>query len=159
MAMTTLCWHEKTGGKATQTSLIPTRRPSGIEKKLIKDASLWDRAYNALHEEKFYLFAKQEDLLSAVLARAYLEDGKVSTTLLGHKLFHGVVVNIAGAVDYIKDAVRELPYASIIVASVSHIIPLLKNSTAAEPADQDGFIYITSQMSYTIPRWGRSKLT
>ena len=52
------------------------------------------------------------------------------------------------AEDYIKDAVKDLPYASIIVAGVSLVLPLLKNPTAVEAANQDGFIYVTSQMRY-----------
>jgi hypothetical protein len=62
------------------------------------------------------------------------------------------VANVAGAVewteDYIKNAVKDLPYASIVLAGISLVLPLLKNLSAAEAANQDGFTYVTSQMRY-----------
>ncbi|KUJ15217.1 NACHT-domain-containing protein [Mollisia scopiformis] len=89
------------------------------------------------------------------LGLKHMEDKKVSATLLGHEIvLQDVVANVAGAVewteDYIKDAVKDLPYASIVVAGVSLILPLLKNPSAAEAANQDGFTYVTSQMRYYV---------
>ncbi|KAJ5681613.1 NACHT-domain-containing protein [Penicillium maclennaniae] len=89
------------------------------------------------------------------LGLKHMEDKNVSTTLLGHKIvLQDVVANVAGAVgwaeDYIKDAVKDLPYASIIVAGVSLVLPLLKNPPAVEAANQDGFTYVTSQMRYYV---------
>jgi hypothetical protein len=47
-----------------------------------------------------------------------------------------VVANVAEAVkwaeEYIKDAVKDLPYTSIIIVGVSLVLPLLKNPTAVE---------------------------
>jgi hypothetical protein len=64
------------------------------------------------------------------------------------------VANVAGAVEwtesYIKDAIKDLPYASIVVAGVSLVLPLLKNPSAADAANQDGFTYVTSQMRYYV---------
>jgi hypothetical protein len=84
-----------------------------------------------------------------------MEDKKVSATLLGHEIvLQDVVANVAGAVewteDYIKDAVKDLPYASIVLAGVSLVLPLLKNPSAAEAANQDGFTYVTSEMRYYV---------
>jgi hypothetical protein len=89
------------------------------------------------------------------LGLKHMEDKKVSVTLLGHEIvLQDVVANVAGAVewteDYIKDAVKDLPYASIVVAGVSLVLPLLKNPSAAEAANQDGFTYVTSQMRYYV---------
>jgi hypothetical protein len=89
------------------------------------------------------------------LGLKHMEDKKVSTTLLGHEIvLQDVVANVAGAVewteDYIKDAVKDLPYASIVVAGVSLVLPLLKNPSAAEAANQDGFTYVTLQMRYYV---------
>jgi hypothetical protein len=72
-----------------------------------------------------------------------MEDKKVGATLLGHEIvLQDFVANVAGAVEwtesYIKDAVKDLPYASIILAGVFLVLPLLKNSSAAEAANQDG---------------------
>ena len=48
--------------------------------------------------------------------------------------------------DSVKDAIKNMPYASIVMAGVSLVLPLLKNPTAVEAANQDGFTYVTSQM-------------
>ena len=84
-----------------------------------------------------------------------MKQKKISTTLLGHEIvLQDVVANIAGVVewaeDYVKDAVKDLPYASIVMAGVSLVLPLLKNPTAVEAANQDGFTYVTSQMRYYV---------
>jgi hypothetical protein len=89
------------------------------------------------------------------LGLKHIEDKKFSTTLLGHEIvLQDVVANVAGAVkwaeDYIKDAVKDLPYASIVMAGVSLVLPLLKNPTAVEAANQDGLTYVTSQMRYYV---------
>ena len=89
------------------------------------------------------------------LGLKHMEDKKVSTTLLGHEIvLQDVVANVAGAVkwakDCIKDAVKDLLYASIVVAGVSLVLPLLKNPTAVEAANQDGLTYVTSQMRYYV---------
>lgn len=64
------------------------------------------------------------------------------------------MAGVAGAVrwgeDYVKDAVKDLPYASIIMAGVSLVLPLLTNPTEDEVANQDGFSYVTSQMRYYV---------
>jgi N-terminal domain of NWD NACHT-NTPase len=79
------------------------------------------------------------------LGLKHMEDKKVSTTLLGHEIvLQDVVANVARAVDYIKDAVKDLPYASIVVAGVSLVLLLLKNPSAIEAVNKDGFIYVTS---------------
>ncbi len=87
------------------------------------------------------------------LGLEHMKDKEVSTTLLGRKIVLGEAVDkVAGAVgwaeNWIKDAVKDLPYASIVVAGVALVLPLLKNPTAAEAANQDGFAYVTSQMRY-----------
>ncbi|KAK3933971.1 hypothetical protein QBC46DRAFT_92459 [Diplogelasinospora grovesii] len=84
-----------------------------------------------------------------------MDDKKVSTTLLGHEIvLQDVVANVTGAVrwaeDYLKDAVKDLPYASIVVAGVSLVLPLLKTPTAVEAANKEGFTYVTSQMRYSL---------
>jgi hypothetical protein len=69
-----------------------------------------------------------------------MEDKKVSTTLLGHEIIlQDVVANVAKAVkwakNYIKDAAKDLPYVSIVIAGVSPVLLLLKNPTAVEAAN------------------------
>src|SRR5215469_12508505 len=89
------------------------------------------------------------------LGLKHMEDKKVSVTLLGHELvLQDQVKNVAVAVewadDYIKDAVKDLPYASIVVAGIALVLPLLKNPTAVEADNQEGFTYVTSQMRYYV---------
>lgn len=74
------------------------------------------------------------------LGLKHMEDKKVSATLLGHEIvLQDIVANVAGAVewteDYIKYAVKDLPYASIVLAGVSLVLPLLKNPSAAKAAN------------------------
>jgi DNA replication protein DnaC len=100
--------------------------------------------------------ARREKLKQiAELGLKHMEDKKVSATLLGHEIvLQDVVADVAGAVewaeDYVKDAVKDLPYASIVLAGMSLVLPLLKNPSAAEAANQDGFTYVTSQMRYYV---------
>ncbi len=61
-------------------------------------------------------------------------------TLLGHEIIlQDVMANITRAIkwakDYIKDAIKDLPYASIVMVGVSLVLPLLKNLTAVEAAN------------------------
>lgn len=41
-----------------------------------------------------------------------------------------------------------MPYASIVMAGVSLILPLLKNPVAADAANSEGLIYVTLRMRY-----------
>jgi hypothetical protein len=89
------------------------------------------------------------------LGLKHMEDKKVSKTLLGHEIvLQDIVTNVAGAVewaeDYVKNAVKDLPYASVVMAGVSLLLPLLKNPTAVEAANQNGLTYVTSQMRYYV---------
>ncbi|KAI9651521.1 MAG: hypothetical protein M1829_002699 [Trizodia sp. TS-e1964] len=81
-----------------------------------------------------------------------MEDKKIKTTVLGHEItLQDTVASIAGwTEDYIKAAVKDLPHASIVMAGVSLILPLLKNQTVVETANQNGLTYVTSQMRYFI---------
>ncbi|KAK4234131.1 WD40-repeat-containing domain protein [Achaetomium macrosporum] len=89
------------------------------------------------------------------LGLEHMRQKKISTTLLGHEIvLRDVVAEVARVVewaeDYIKDAVKDLPYASIVMAGVSLVLPLLKNPPKDEAANQDGFTYVTSQMRYYV---------
>lgn len=58
------------------------------------------------------------------------------------------MAKVAGAVEwvegYVKDAIKDLPYASIVIVGVSIVLPLLKNPAAAKEANRDGFTYVMS---------------
>jgi hypothetical protein len=100
--------------------------------------------------------ARQEKLKRITeLGLEHMKTKKISTTLLGHEInLQDAVATVAGAVtwaeDYIKDAAKDLPYASIVIAGVSLVLPLLTNPTAVETANQDGFTYLTTQMRYYV---------
>jgi Cdc6-like AAA superfamily ATPase len=84
-----------------------------------------------------------------------MKQKKISTTLLGHEIvLQDAVANIAGVVEwaegFIKEAVKDLPYASLVMAGVSLVLPLLTNPPKDEAANQDGFTYVTSQMRYYV---------
>jgi hypothetical protein len=73
--------------------------------------------------------------------------------MLGHEIIlqeqvDNVISVVIWAEDYVTAAVKDLPYASMVWAGVSLVLPLLKNPTAAEAANQEGFTYVTSQMRY-----------
>ncbi|KAK4210639.1 NACHT domain-containing protein [Rhypophila decipiens] len=87
------------------------------------------------------------------LGLKHMEGMKLSTTILGHEVvLEDAVVKVAGAVEWVeaqvKDSIKDLPYATIVMAGVSLVLPLLKNPAAAEEASRDGFTYVTSQMRY-----------
>ncbi|KAK3984174.1 putative vegetative incompatibility protein [Cladorrhinum sp. PSN332] len=89
------------------------------------------------------------------LGLKHMEDKKISTTILGHEIvLQDAVEKVAGAVEWVearvKDAIKDLPYASIVMAGVSLVLPLLKNPAAAEEANREGFTYVTSQMRYFV---------
>lgn len=95
--------------------------------------------------------AKLREIIA--LGLQHMEQKKVRTTLLGHEIvLQDVVAYAAEAVqfteDLVKEAVRDLPYASVVMAGVSLILPLITKAPAVEAAHQDGFAYVTSQMRY-----------
>jgi hypothetical protein len=98
--------------------------------------------------------ARREMLKEIVdLGLKHSDSKKIRMTLLGHEIaLRDAASNIAKAVEwsetYVKDAVKDLPYASIVMAGVSLVLPLLKNPAAEDAANQDGFRYVTSQMRY-----------
>lgn len=84
-----------------------------------------------------------------------MEDKKVKVTILGHEIgLQDGVSQVGEAVDwaqsYIKDAIKDVPYAPAVMAGISLILPLLKNPAAIDAANREGFIYVTSQMRYYV---------
>ncbi|PKX91400.1 WD40 repeat-like protein [Aspergillus novofumigatus IBT 16806] len=84
-----------------------------------------------------------------------MEDNKNKLTILGHVVeVQNRVGKIGEAVDlaqdYIKDAIKDVPYAPAVMAGISLILPLLKNPAAIDAANREGLTYVTSQMHYYI---------
>lgn len=89
------------------------------------------------------------------LGLKHMEDKKVKVTILGHEIGLQDAVGQVGnavdwALDYIKDAIKDVPYAPAVMAAISLVLPLLKNPAVVEAANREGFMYVTSQMRYYI---------
>ncbi|KAK5997500.1 hypothetical protein PT974_02863 [Cladobotryum mycophilum] len=100
------------------------------------------------------VIARQKKLkIITELGLEHVKNKEVNVTLLGHDInLENVMANVAGVVewaeDYVKDAIKDLPYAPIVMAGVSLILPLLKNPVAAKEANREGFTYVTSRIRY-----------
>lgn len=49
---------------------------------------------------------------------------------------------------YIKDTIKDVLYAPAVMASISLILPLLRNPAALDEANRQGFAYVISQIGY-----------
>ncbi|KAJ5223161.1 uncharacterized protein N7469_009401 [Penicillium citrinum] len=100
--------------------------------------------------------ARQEKMKRiAELGLKHMEDKKVKVTILGHEIgLQDGAAQVGEAVDwaqnYVKDAIKDVPYAPAVMAGISLVLPLLKNPTAADAANREGFTYVTSQMRYYV---------
>jgi hypothetical protein len=84
-----------------------------------------------------------------------MEDKKAKVTILGHEISLQDGVGQVGealswAQEYLKDAIKDVPYAPAVMAGITLVLPLLKNPATADAANRDGFIYVTSQMRYYV---------
>ena len=84
-----------------------------------------------------------------------MKQNQINMTVLGHEIvLQDLVADVAGVVkwaeDWVKGAVKDLPYASAVMAGVSLVLPLLTNPPKNEAANQEGFTYVTSQMRYYV---------
>lgn len=100
--------------------------------------------------------ARREKLKQvAELGLKHMESKKVKVTILGHEIglqdgIGQVGEAVAWAQDYIKDAIKDVPYAPAVMAGIALVLPLLKNPAAVDSANREGFTYVTSQMRYYI---------
>lgn len=100
--------------------------------------------------------ARREKLKKiAELGLQHLEDKKAKVTILGHEIslqdgIGQVGEAVAWAQEYVKDAIKDVPYAPAVMAGISLILPLLKNPATVDAANRDGFTYVTSQMRYYV---------
>jgi hypothetical protein len=87
------------------------------------------------------------------LSLDHLESKKSKITMLGHEIV--IQEQVKNAVDVvmwaesvIKEAVKDVPYASLAWAGVSLILPLLKNPSLATAANAEGFTEVNTKMRY-----------
>lgn len=93
------------------------------------------------------------------LGLKHMENRTVKVTILGHRIAlrdaaSNVGVAVKWAQEFVKDAIKDIPYAPAVMAGISLIIPLLKNPATVEAANSEGFTYVTSQMRYYIAMEG-----
>ncbi len=80
---------------------------------------------------------------------------KTKYTIAGHEFtitdqIEQAVELVEWAKDWIGDAVKVSPEASVAWAGVCMILPLLTKPKAVEEANRDGFVYVTTRMSYYV---------
>lgn len=85
----------------------------------------------------------------------HMEDRNAKVKIFGGKVsIQDTAGQIGKAVDwiqsYVKDAVKDVPYAPAVMAGISLVLPLLKNPTIVDDANRQGFTYVTSQMRYYV---------
>ncbi|KJR87190.1 ankyrin repeat protein [Sporothrix schenckii 1099-18] len=82
-----------------------------------------------------------------------MEEKKARYTIAGHEfVLTDQIAQAAGFVlwakDWIGEAVKASPEASVAWAGVCIILPLLTNPKTTEDANRDGFTYVTTRMRY-----------
>ncbi|KAJ3572376.1 hypothetical protein NPX13_g5069 [Xylaria arbuscula] len=97
----------------------------------------------------------QRALLQAVIAAGLhrIESKRTRYTIAGHEFNLSNQIDQAAklviwAKDWIGEAVKRSPEASIAWVGVSVILPLLTNPKVADEANRDGFTYVTTRMEY-----------
>lgn len=84
-----------------------------------------------------------------------MDEKKVKYTIAGHEfVLQDQIAQAAGLVqgmkDFVGEAVKASPEASLAWAGVCVILPILTNPSAAEQANSDGFIYVVSRMHFYV---------
>ncbi|KAJ5171724.1 NACHT-domain-containing protein [Penicillium capsulatum] len=98
---------------------------------------------------------KRREILNEIAERGlvHMEDRKTRVTMMGHQIkIEDAMAKFAGAVEwaetYVKDAIKDVPYAPAVMAGISLTLPLFKNPAVVDEANKSGFSYVTSQMRY-----------
>ena len=97
--------------------------------------------------------AQLDSIIIAGLQR--IDEKKIKYTIAGHEFnLQDQIAQAAGLVqgvkDFVSEAVKVSPEASLAWAGVCVILPLLTNPSAAEQANSDGFTYVTCRMRYYV---------
>ncbi|KAI0862797.1 hypothetical protein F4860DRAFT_97630 [Xylaria cubensis] len=95
--------------------------------------------------------AQLKTIITAGLQRA--EEKKTKYIIAGHEFnltnrIDQAAKLVLWAKDWIGEAVKQSPDASIVWAGVCIILPLLTNPRIADEANRDGFAYVTTRMQY-----------
>ena len=131
--------------------------------------SLWDQAYEALKKDNAELIDKYNALLSkeAQSQAASQSDQRSRQAQLDAVIEHGLrrmeetgskvedtlaqaSKLILWAKDWVGEAVKASPEASMAWSGVCLVLPLLTNAKTASEANEDGFTYVTSRMRYYV---------
>jgi hypothetical protein len=84
-----------------------------------------------------------------------MDEKKVKYTIASHEfVLQDQIAQVAGLVqgmkDFVGEAVKVSPEASLAWAGVCVILPILTNPSAAEQANSDGFTYVVSRMHFYV---------
>ncbi|KAI0428576.1 hypothetical protein F5Y09DRAFT_312761 [Xylaria sp. FL1042] len=95
--------------------------------------------------------ARLKTIIAVGLER--IEEKKTRYTIAGHEFNLSSQIDQAArlvlwAKDWIGEAVKQSPEASIAWAGVCIILPLLTNPRVADEANSNGFVYVTTRMRY-----------
>ncbi|KAI0972746.1 ankyrin [Xylaria arbuscula] len=95
--------------------------------------------------------AQLKGIISAGLQR--MKENKTTYTIAGHEFNLSNQIDKAASLvqwakEFVGEAARQSPEASIAWAGVCIILPLLTNPKVADEANSDGFAYVTTRMQY-----------
>ncbi|CEJ82927.1 hypothetical protein VHEMI02966 [[Torrubiella] hemipterigena] len=141
-------------------------------------SSLWERAYESLREDNSSLIKEYEELLAKHLSSDLSLTSASETSLDQEKMQqitkHGLeslnesrlkytiagmefvvidqVAQVSEALikfkEYVADAIKASPEASMAWAGVCVILPLFTNPSTVEAANKEGFSYVASRMGF-----------
>ncbi|KAL3478404.1 WD40 repeat-like protein [Aspergillus californicus] len=126
--------------EAEPTSTVPSQDTNDVENTIPQDDAV----------------ARREKLKQiADLSFKKMQEGKLSATFFGKKIVWqeaiGKFGNAATWVQtYAKDALKDVPYAPAVMACTSLLLPLLTSPSRVEGENNEGLLYVTSQIRYYI---------
>jgi N-terminal domain of NWD NACHT-NTPase len=97
--------------------------------------------------------AQLDSIINSGLQR--IDEKKMRYHIAGHEfVVQDQIAQVAGLVqgmkDFVGEAVKASPEASLAWAGVCLILPILTNPSAAEQANSNGFTYVTSRMRFYV---------
>ncbi|CAG8428408.1 unnamed protein product [Penicillium salamii] len=83
------------------------------------------------------------------------QEGKLKTTFFGKQIVWQEAIGKFGlgvrwVQDYTRDALKDVPYAPIVMVAVALLLPLLTGPFTADSENHEGLLYVVSQIKYYI---------
>ncbi|PIG80494.1 hypothetical protein AARAC_001670 [Aspergillus arachidicola] len=91
----------------------------------------------------------------AKLSFEKMQEGKLHATFFGKKIVLQEAIGTLGnginwVQTYAKDALKDVPYAPVVMACTSLVLPLLTSPSRVDDENNKGLLYVTSQIQYYI---------